>query len=111
MCKKADNWCREEKMGCKGCAYCTENKNGMTIKTKFKIGQKVWVLDVNRNAIDVFSTEINGIYIDEDYNIQYYFRKYCDDIPEENIADYNDINALYDKLKTLDKKNINIKED
>ena len=110
MCKKADNWCREEKLGCKGCAYC--NDSGMTIKTKFKIGQKVWVLDINVNNrnVDVFSAEINGIYIDEDYNIHYYFRKYCDDIPEENITDYNDINALYDRLKTLD-KNINIKED
>jgi hypothetical protein len=22
MCNKVDNSCREEKMGCKGCAYC-----------------------------------------------------------------------------------------
>lgn len=112
MCKKADNWCREEKMGCKGCAYCNEDKNGMIIKTKFKIGQKVWILDINVNNrnIDVFTAEINGIYIDEDYKTFYYFKEYCDDIPEENIVDYNDINTLYNKLKTLD-KNINLKEE
>lgn len=110
MCKNADDWCREEKMGCKGCAYDNENKTGMTIKTKFKIGQKVWILDkhINNRIIDVFTSEINGVYIDENFKILYYFKEYCDDISEENIVDFNDKLALYDRLKTLD-ENINLK--
>lgn len=36
MCKKVDNHCREEKMGCKGCAYCDKSADEMFEELEFE---------------------------------------------------------------------------
>lgn len=100
-CEKVDNSCREEKMGCENCAY---NAEGTIIKTKYKIGQKIWVVDVNKEhkQVDVYSDIINGIYFDEKGIIYYFLIDICDDIMEEKLIPYEDTDRLLKEIIKAD---------
>ena len=100
-CKYYTMDCKQEEMGCKGCAYC---KKGMTINTKYSIGQKVWIVIKNtqHKEVEIFSDVIDGVIISENNTIKYYLSDICDDVLEENIIDYEDTEELMKKIKEYD---------
>lgn len=112
-CEKVDNSCREEKMGCTGCA--NDKKLGTMIYAKYQIGEKVWVVDANtnHNQVDVYSDVINGIFLDEKGDIFYYLSDICDDIIENKLIPYEDTNRLIEEIIKADNEvnEINKKED
>ena len=120
-CKYMDNSCREEKMGCEGCAYYDENNTvakienqkitGMTINTKYAIGQKVWVLieNIENKEIELFSDTISSIVIYEN-KICYFLDELCDDIDENVLIEYENTEKLLKKIIDTDKK-MNFKEE
>lgn len=126
-CEKVDNYCREEKMGCEGCANDTNvivavgpkviarisslKPTGMAINTKYQIGQKIWVVDANKDnkVVEVYSDIIDGIFIDSKGDIYYYLADICDDIIESKIIPFGDIDTLNKTIIEADSE-INIKE-
>lgn len=108
-CEKVDNHCREEKMGCDGCAY--DKKSGTMIYAKYQICQKIWVVDANkeRKEVEVYSDIINGIFIDNKGIIYYFLEDICDDIMEEKLIPYEDTNRLLKEIIKADKE-VNKKE-
>ena len=106
-CEKMDNYCREEKMTCKGCAY---EEKGTMIKAKYRIGQIVWIVDANfdHKQVDVYTDEIDGILLDSNNQIWYYLKDNCDDILEEKLILYEDTNTLIKKIIQADNE-INLK--
>jgi len=103
---KCENYtfdCKEETLGCKGCAYC---EKGMTINTKYSIGQKIWCVieSTDHQEIKVFSSKIDGVFVDSNKNVLYYLSDICDDIEEKNVVAYDDENELLKRIKTIDEK-------
>ncbi len=88
----------------------------MEIKTKYNIGQHIWVVYVNRGEVCVYDTEINSIDIDKD-GVTYWLKEGADHT-EENLAPYEDTNKLVamikDTMNTIhereEKENIKDKE-
>ena len=101
MCMMADNSCREEKLGCKNCYY---NNEGMIIKTKFKLGERVWIVkkNIKFKIVEVFSDVIESVNIDECDGVQYSFKGFCDYCTEKNIIKYEDSVSLLNYIKTID---------
>lgn len=108
-CDKVDNSCREEKLTCKGCAY--DKKSGTMIYTKYQIGQKIWVVDANKEhkEVEVYSDIINGIFIDNKGIIYYFLEDICDDIMEEKLIPYEDTDRLVKEITKADNE-VNEKE-
>lgn len=107
-CNKVDNSCREEKLGCENCAY---NENGTVIKAKYKIGQKIWVVDANKDdkVVEVYSDIIDGIFIDSKGDVYYYLADICDDIIESKLIPFEDTDTLSKAIIKADNE-INTKE-
>lgn len=64
----------------------------MEIKTKYNIGQHIWVVYEDRVEVTLYDTVIDSIDIDKDgYN---YYVKEGEDYPEEQIIPYEDTNKL-----------------
>lgn len=108
-CDKVDNHCRDEKLGCENCAY--DKKSGTTICAKYQIGQKIWVVDANKECkeVEVYSDIINGIFVDSKDRIYYYLEDICDDIMEEKLIPYEDTDRLLKKIIKADNE-VNLKE-
>lgn len=103
-CKHYDLDCKEEEMGCEGCAYCNNKENeGMQIKTKYRIGDRVWIVYKNEThkEIEIYSDTIEGIYIDNNQKISYAF-KCSDDIYEERLIRYEDTQKLIRTIQKFD---------
>lgn len=113
-CDKVDNSCREEKLTCKGCAYDTignlEN-GGTLIKTKYQIGQKIWVVDANKEhkVVEVYSDIIDGIFLDSKGDIYYYLKELYDNIIESKLIPYEDTERLLKEIIKADNE-VNEKE-
>ena len=107
-CEKVDNYCREEKLGCENCAY---NENGTVIKAKYKLGQKIWVVDANkeRKQVDVYTDIITGIFINSKGDIYYFLEDICDDIIESKLIPYEDTDTLVKEIIKADDE-VNFKE-
>lgn len=101
-CDKVDSSCREEKMGCKNCAY--DKKSGTMIYAKYQIGQKIWVVDANKEhkEVEVYSDLINGIFIDNKGIIYYFLEDLCDDIIESKLIPYEDTDRLLKEIIKAD---------
>lgn len=101
-CSEADNSCREEKMGCTGCAY--DKKIGTTIYTKYKIGQRVWVVETNKEhkEVEVYSDIIDGIFLDSKGDIYYFLEQLCSDVIESKLIPYEYTNALLKEIIKAD---------
>lgn len=108
-CDKVDSSCREEKLTCKGCAY--DKKSGTMIYAKYQIGQKIWVVDANKDnkEIEVYSDIIDGIFVDSKGDIYYYLNELCDDIMEEKLMPYEDTDRLLKEIIKADNE-VNEKE-
>lgn len=107
-CNKVDNSCREEKMGCIGCAYGKET--GTVICCKYKIGQKVWIVDANieHKEVEVYSDIISGVFLDDKGNIYYYLKDLFDDIIESKLIPYEDTKTLVKEIIKADNE-VNMK--
>lgn len=112
-CNHVDNSCREEKLGCDNCAYNNEEKiikvnndGGMIIKTKYKIGERVWVVDENmeNKQVDVYSEIITGVFIDEDGKVWYLLKELLDDVLEDKLIPYYDLTKLATTVFEIDKR-------
>lgn len=69
----------------------------MEIKTKYNLGQHIWVVYEYRGEVSVYDTTIDSIDIDKDgYN---YYVKEGQDYPEEQIIPYEDTNRLVAMIK------------
>lgn len=77
----------------------------MEIKTKYEIGQKVWVLieNIEHKEIEVFSDTISGIVIYEN-KICYFLKELCDEIDEKDIITYENTELLVKKIIDIDRK-------
>ena len=77
----------------------------MTIKTKFDIGERVWVTDSYKGEIEVYSDEIDSFVFENDGRVSVYFKNSdALDVYEEDLIAYEDDKGLLDRIKKLDKK-------
>ena len=119
MCNKVDNSCRDEKLTCEGCAYNKKETEigelhigGMVIKTKYKIGQRVWLVSENEphKEVEVFSDVIEQIVIYSDRSIYYMLKELCDYVKEERLIPYEDTERLVQEIIDIDNR-LNFKEE
>lgn len=76
----------------------------MQINTKFKIGQKIYIIfqEENTNLVNVVADEIEEILIKDD-GIAYYCKKTFEEFSQNEIVDFNDEKGLLLKIKELTK--------
>lgn len=75
----------------------------MEIKTKFNIGDRVWIVYENKGEISVYSDIIDTFMIDKDGRVWVFF-KYSDaaEMEEKDLIGYDDTQKLLQKIKELD---------
>ena len=71
----------------------------MEIKTKYEIGQHIWVVYENRGEVCVYDTKIIEISFDKE-GFTYYTPE-CEDFFEEQIVLYEDKDKLVEKIKEI----------
>lgn len=72
----------------------------MTIKTKYEIGQRVWIIYENQGEACVYDDYIDEIFVNDE-GINYMLREACIDGKEENIIPYEDTDKLVEKIKQI----------
>lgn len=72
----------------------------MEIKTKYEIGQRVWIVYENQGEACVYDDYIAEIGVD-DKKIYYILENACIDIGEEEIVLYEDTDKLVEKIKQI----------
>lgn len=112
-CEHYDLDCEQEERTCEGCAYNKKEKEigelhigGMVIKTKYQIGQRVWVVAENekRKEIELFSDTIVEICITRNREIVYILDNLCDEVKENNIIPYEDTESLLQEILDIDNR-------
>lgn len=75
----------------------------MEIKTKFNIGDRVWIVYENKGEISVYSDIIDTFMIDKEGRVWVFF-KYSDaaEMEEKDLIGYDDTQKLLQKIKELD---------
>lgn len=75
----------------------------MEIKTKFNIGDRVWIVYENKGEIAVYSDIVDTFMIDKEGRIWVYF-KYSDaaEIEEKDLIGYDETAKLLKEIKELD---------
>lgn len=93
-----------------GCIGCANEKKGTMIYAKYQIGQKVWVVDANKDNkdVEVYSDIISGIFVDRKGDIYYYLAEILDDIIQEKVFPYEDTDRLVREIIKADNE-INLK--
>ena len=72
----------------------------MTIKTKYEIGQRVWIIYENQGEACIYDDYIDEICIGEN-GLYYMVKKDCIDRAEEDIVLYEDTDKLVEKIKQI----------
>lgn len=72
----------------------------MTIKTKYEIGQRVWIVYENKGEACVYDDYIEEICIGEN-GLYYMLKEACIDGKEEDIILYEDTDKLLEKIKQI----------
>ena len=72
----------------------------MTIKTKYEIGQRVWIVYENKGEACVYDDYIEEICIGEN-GLYYMLKEACIDVIENNIVLYEDTDKLVEKIKQI----------
>lgn len=72
----------------------------MTIKIKYEIGQRVWIVYENRGEACVYDDYIDEIFVNDE-GINYMLREACIDGKEEDIIPYEDTDKLVEKIKQI----------
>ena len=75
----------------------------MEIKTKYEIGQRIWIIYKNKGEICMYCEPIIEIVIDKN-TFYYCTNNLYDDIKEEDIITENDKDKLFEKIKQLMKE-------
>lgn len=75
----------------------------MEIKTKFNIGDRMWIVYENKGEISVYSDIIDTFMIDKEGRVWVFF-KYSDaaEMEEKDLIGYDDTQKLLQKIKELD---------
>ena len=76
----------------------------MDIKTKYNIGDKVWIVYENNGEVCIFSDIIDSYLISEDETIIYVKDSDCVDLKEDDVILYDDTEALIEKIMEIDKQ-------
>lgn len=78
----------------------------MEVKSKYDIGQKVWIVLKNEKnkLIEVFTDTIVEIVVGKDNKIFYFCDDVGDDIAEESIVLYEDTQTLLNNILVLEKE-------
>lgn len=74
----------------------------MNIETKYKIGEKVWVVYKSNGEVNVYSDIIESYTISEDGVTVWLKDSSCVEFLEESLILYDDTEALLEKIKELD---------
>ena len=72
----------------------------MTIKTKYEIGQRVWIIYENQGEACIYDDYIDEICIGEN-GLYYMVKEACIDGAEEDIVLYEDTDKLVEKIKQI----------
>ena len=72
----------------------------MTIKIKYEIGQRVWIIYENQGEACIYDDYIDEICIGEN-GLYYMVKEACIDRAEEDIVLYEDTDKLVEKIKQI----------
>lgn len=72
----------------------------MEIKTKYEIGQRVWIAYENKGEVCVYDDYIDEICMGEN-GLYYMLKEACIDRAEEDIVLYEDTDKLVEKIKQI----------
>ena len=72
----------------------------MTIKTKYEIGQRVWIIYENQGEACIYDDYIDEICINEN-GMYYMLKEACTDVVERNVILYEDTDKLVEKIKQI----------
>lgn len=75
----------------------------MEIKTKYEIGQRVWVVYEHQGEVCVYDDYIDEICIGEN-GLYYMLKEACIDRAEEDIVLYEKTDKLIEKIKQIMKE-------
>ena len=75
----------------------------MEIKTKYEIGQRVWIAYENKGEVCVYDDYIDEIYISES-GLYYMLKEASIDETEANIVLYENTDKLVEKIKQIMEK-------
>lgn len=85
----------------------------MQIKSKYEIGQRIWVVYENQGEVSVYDDYIDEICVNNK-KIYYILKNTCIDEEEKDIVLYEDTETLVQKIKEIlekeGKKNENTKD-
>ena len=78
----------------------------MELKTKYNIGQRVWIVAENKmhEEVGVFSDTIAEICVTEKRGLVYILNRLCDEVKEENIIPYEDTESLLQEILGIDNR-------
>ena len=72
----------------------------MTIKIKYEIGQRVWIIYENQGEACIYDDYIDEICMGEN-GLYYMVKEACIDRAEEDIVLYEDTDKLVEKIKQI----------
>ena len=73
----------------------------MQIKTKYDIGQRVWVVYENQGEVSVYDDYIDEICVNNEKQTYYILKNACIDREEKDIILYEDTEKLVEKIKEI----------
>lgn len=73
----------------------------MDIKTKYEIGQRVWIVYENKSEVCVYDDCIVNILIDENKELKYCTKDSYEELKEEEIILYEELDKLGEKVKQV----------
>ncbi len=73
----------------------------MQIKSKYDIGQRVWVVYKNQGEVSVYDDYIDEICVNNEKQIYYILKNVCTDREENEIILYEDTETLVKKIKEI----------
>ena len=73
----------------------------MQIKSKYDIGQRIWVVYENQGEVSVYDDYIDEICVNNEKQIYYILKNACIDREEKDIIFYEDTNRLVEKIKEI----------
>ena len=76
----------------------------MNIKTKFELGEKVFIIYKEDGMIKMYTDEVDQIVVSND-GIGYYGTVICEEFKENELVAYNDKEALLYKIEELSSDN------
>lgn len=78
----------------------------MELKTKYNIGQRVWIVAENKmhKEVEVFSDTIAEICVTEKGGLVYILERLCDEVKEEDIIPYEDTESLLQEILDIDNR-------